>query len=205
MIDVARRNGVSRQTVHTWLKKYANEGLAGLSDGSARPLWCPHQMPPAVEAKIVELRREHPGWGPRTIAHQLAKAGVDPVPGRSSIYRCLVRHRLITPEARKRKRSDYVRWERSKVPIRRADRHLAHGAPETVVAGPLLGARQHLGGGAPAEGEQLPGERGGTGGDAPGSRRRRLRMGAGTAGRGRVRAGRCTVLERSVDARPAAR
>ena len=112
--DVARRNGVSRQTVHTWLKRYANEGLAGLADGSARPLSCPHQMPPEVEARIVELRRAHPGWGPRSIGHQLARDGVEPVPGRSSIYRCLVRHRLITPEARKRKRSDYVRWERSK-------------------------------------------------------------------------------------------
>ena len=114
VIDVARRRGVSRQTVHAWLKKYANEGLAGLADGSARPLSCPHQMCPVVEARIVELRREHPGWGPRSIGHQLARDGVEPVPGRSSIYRCLVRHRLITPEARKRKRSDYVRWERSK-------------------------------------------------------------------------------------------
>lgn len=112
--DVARRNGVSRQTVDTWSKRYAAEGLAGLADGSARPLSCPHQMPPEVEATIVELRREHPGWGPRTIGHQLAVQGVDPVPGRSSIYRCLVRHRLITPQARKRKRSDYKRWERSK-------------------------------------------------------------------------------------------
>ena len=37
------------------------------------------------------------------------------MPGRSSIYRCLVRHGLITPQARKRKRrSDYKRWERSR-------------------------------------------------------------------------------------------
>ena len=27
--DVARRNGVSRQTVHEWLVKYANQGLVG--------------------------------------------------------------------------------------------------------------------------------------------------------------------------------
>jgi transposase InsO family protein len=112
--DVARRSGVSRQTVHAWLKKYANEGLVGLADGSARPLSCPHQMSPGVEARIVELRREHPGWGPRSIGHQLVKEGVDSVPGRTSIYRCLVRHRLIAPQARKRKRSDYKRWERSK-------------------------------------------------------------------------------------------
>ncbi|MEO7397842.1 MAG: leucine zipper domain-containing protein, partial [Ilumatobacteraceae bacterium] len=42
--DVARGNGVSRQTVHAWLRKYASQGLAGLADGSARPLSCPHQM-----------------------------------------------------------------------------------------------------------------------------------------------------------------
>ena len=28
--------------------------------------------------------------------------------------RCLVRHGLVTPQARKRKRSDYKRWERSR-------------------------------------------------------------------------------------------
>ena len=112
--DVARRNGVSRQTVHVWLKRYATQGLPGLVDGSARPLSCPHQMAPETEARIVEIRRDQPGWGPRTIGHQLVREGVLPVPGRSSIYRCLVRHGLITAQARKRKRSDYVRWERSK-------------------------------------------------------------------------------------------
>jgi len=112
--DVARRNGVSRQAVHEWLRKYAAGGLAGLVDHSSRPQSCPHQMSPMVEARIVELRREHPGWGPRTIEHRLAREGFDPVPGRTSIYRCLVRHGLITPEARKRRRVDYKRWERSR-------------------------------------------------------------------------------------------
>lgn len=112
--DVARRNGVSRQTVHEWLRRYASQGLPGLVDGSARPLSCPHQMPPVVEARIVAIRREHSGWGPRTIGHQLDKEGVTPLPALSSIYRCLVRHRLISPQARKRKRSDYKRWERSR-------------------------------------------------------------------------------------------
>jgi transposase InsO family protein len=112
--DVARRNGVSRQAVHEWLVRYANHGLAGLVDQSSKPQSCPHQMPPVVEARIVELRREHPGWGPRTIEHRLGVEGLVPVPGRTSIYRCLVRHGLITPEARKRKRADYKRWERGR-------------------------------------------------------------------------------------------
>ena len=112
--DVARRNGVVRQTVHDWLRRYARDGLAGLVDGSPKPQSCPHQMPPQVEARILELRREHPGWGPRTIGHRLEREGVEPVPGRSSIYRCLVRHGLITPQARRKRRSDYKRWERSR-------------------------------------------------------------------------------------------
>jgi transposase InsO family protein len=114
VIDVARRNGVARQTVHDWLRAYANHGLAGLADRSSRPESCPHQMAPQVEARIVELRRAHPAWGPRTIVHQLERENVEPLPGRSSVYRALVRHGLVDPKKRKRRRQDYKRWERSR-------------------------------------------------------------------------------------------
>ena len=63
---------------------------------------------------MVQLRRENPGWGPRTLLFGLEARGVQPLSGRSSVYRCLVRHGLIQPEARRRKRSDYKRWERSR-------------------------------------------------------------------------------------------
>jgi transposase InsO family protein len=112
--DVARRNGVARQTVHDWLRKYAARGLGGLADRSSRPLSCPHQMDPVIEARVVEMRRAHPGWGPRTILFWLEREAVAPLPGRTSVERCLVRHGLVTPQARKRKRSDYKRWERSR-------------------------------------------------------------------------------------------
>src|SRR5919205_26774 len=71
-------------------------------------------MAPEVEAAILELRRAHPGWGPRTICHRLEREGVEFLPGRTSIYRCLVRHGLITPGRRRKRRSDYKRWERSR-------------------------------------------------------------------------------------------
>ncbi len=97
---------------------------------------CPHQMPAVVEARIVELRRLHPGWGPRMILFRLEAERVVPLPGRSSIYRCLVRHGLIEAEAPRRKKADYKRWERSRsmelwqmdvagskiVPVRRSQR-----------------------------------------------------------------------------------
>ena len=112
--DVAISFGVTRQTVHRWLRRYAADGISGLVDGSARPLSCPHQMPADVEARVVELRRLNPGWGPRTILFRLEAERVSPLPGRSSIYRCFVRHGLIEPEARRRKKADYKRWERSR-------------------------------------------------------------------------------------------
>ncbi len=112
--DVARRYGVGRQAVHTWLRRYADGGLGALADRSPRPDTCPHQMPPVVEAKILEMRRLNPAWGPRTIMSRLAREEVEPLPSRSAIYRALVRHQLIYPTPRRRRPSDYKRWERSR-------------------------------------------------------------------------------------------
>jgi transposase InsO family protein len=113
--EVARRYGVARQTVHEWLARYANEGgLAGLADRSSRPGSCPHQMPAVVEAQIVRLRIEHPGWGPSRIVWELERAEAEPLPGRSSVYRALVRHGLVRVRTRRRRREDYRRWERSR-------------------------------------------------------------------------------------------
>ena len=110
--EVAGRYGVTRQTVHRWLRWYAQGGIAALADSSCRPATCPHRMSPEVEARIVALRTEHPSWGPRTLLHYLAREELFPLPGRSSVHRCLTRHRLIEPQKRRRKREDYRRWER---------------------------------------------------------------------------------------------
>jgi hypothetical protein len=60
--EVARRYGVARQTMQEWLARYASGGgLAGLADRSSRPASCPHQMSAVVEARVVGLRRDHPG------------------------------------------------------------------------------------------------------------------------------------------------
>jgi transposase InsO family protein len=112
--EVAERLGVSRQSVHAWIARYEQGGLAALADRSHRPAACPHQIPAEVEALICELRREHPGWGPRRIEHQLAKRGLEPVPGRSSIYRCLRRHGLVELRRRRKRREQFRRWERER-------------------------------------------------------------------------------------------
>ena len=113
--DVARRYGVARQTVHEWLARYAHGGgMAALADRSPRPESCPHQMPALMEARIVGMRRAHPSWGPSRIRWELERQGREPLPGRSSIYRALVRHGLVEAKKRRRRREDYRRWERGR-------------------------------------------------------------------------------------------
>jgi transposase InsO family protein len=85
-----------------------------VADRSHRPRRCPHQMPATVEAHLCELRRRHPQWGQRRLAHELVRVGVDPPPGLTSIYRALVRNGLIQPKARRRRKASYRRWERGR-------------------------------------------------------------------------------------------
>jgi len=139
--EVARRYGVARQTVHGWLRRYARDGgLGGLADRSSRPASCPHQMPPVVEARVVGMRRAHPAWGPARILWQLERDGAAPLPGRSSVYRALVRHGLVEAKKRRRRREDYRRWERARsMELWQMDVmgrvHLADGRELKVVTG----------------------------------------------------------------------
>lgn len=99
IVQVAHRFDVSRQAVHRWLRWYEAQGLAGLADRSHRPPRCSHQMDPAVEVWVLEARRRNPDWGPRRLVHEASRAGIEPVPSRSGVYRALKRAQLIDPQA----------------------------------------------------------------------------------------------------------
>jgi transposase InsO family protein len=110
--QAAEKTGVARQTLHRWLARYEVQGLEGLVDRSHRPVRCPHQMPAAVEAAVVELRRSRPYWGPRRLVFELAKRRVTPVPSESAVYRALLRAGMIDPADRDRRSRKWKRWER---------------------------------------------------------------------------------------------
>jgi transposase InsO family protein len=112
ILQVAEKVGVSRQTLHSWLARYEAEGLEGLKDRSHRPAGCPHQMPAAVEAVLLELRRSRPYWGPRRLVFELAKRNVAPLPSESAVYRALLRAAMIDPAARDSRSRKWKRWER---------------------------------------------------------------------------------------------
>ena len=84
-IEAAQASGVSVRTAYKWLRRFREEGLPGLEDRSSRPAHCPHATPAAVQAIIIEQRRE------RRTYRQIGQAlGV----GQSTIARLLRRHGL---------------------------------------------------------------------------------------------------------------
>jgi transposase len=108
--EVAERYGVSRQSVHTWLLRYRREGVIGLEDRSHRVHSHPWRIAAGVEELVCELRRGHPGWGPRRLVFEVGRRGHQVT--RSTVYRALVRNGLVEPGSRRRRRKDYRRWER---------------------------------------------------------------------------------------------
>jgi transposase InsO family protein len=112
--EVAAEVGVSRQSVHAWVVRYRDGGLSGLADRSHRTRSCPHRASSEVEALVCELRRAHPKWGAQRILHELMRGPevLERLPSRATVNRILLRHGLVVARARRRKRSDYVRWQR---------------------------------------------------------------------------------------------
>ena len=74
--EVAERYGVSRQSVHTWLVRYRQEGIAGLEDRSHQVHDHPWRIPAEVEEAVCELRRAHPKWGPRRLVFEMGRRGL---------------------------------------------------------------------------------------------------------------------------------
>ena len=110
--EVAEKFGVHRDTLYVWMRRYEEGGIDALAERSHRPRSSPLQMEAAVEAHVLELRRVHPYWGPASIAHRLARDGVEPVPSLSGIYRALRRAGLVEAASRRKVLPTYKRWER---------------------------------------------------------------------------------------------
>lgn len=90
--DLCLRFNISPQTAYKWLRRYAEQGSAGLQERSRRPFDCPHQTPSDLESEVLALRQAHPAWGGRKISHAL---GCRIAP--STVTNVLHRHDLIAP------------------------------------------------------------------------------------------------------------
>jgi len=108
---LCRRFGLgSARTAYRWMRRYQAEGPAGLADRSRRPHASPSRSSAALEARVLELRAEHPAWGGRKLRRLLEWEGVAPVPAASTITEILRRHgRLDGPGAGEAR--DWIRFE----------------------------------------------------------------------------------------------
>jgi transposase InsO family protein len=91
--------GIARPTGYVWLKRYREQGVAGIEEHSRRPRHSPHQTAPSVEQRIVQLRRERPDWGARKLQLLLRDEGILlPV---ITVHRVLLRHGWVRPDDRR--------------------------------------------------------------------------------------------------------
>ena len=112
--EVAAAHGISRSWIYELLGRFRAGGYGALELRSHRPHSCPHETPPAVVQRIVELRRELAGQGhdagPATIAYHLSWQ-LNEAPSRTTIWRILQREGLVTPQPQKRPICSRIRFE----------------------------------------------------------------------------------------------
>jgi Helix-turn-helix domain/Integrase core domain len=105
---------VSRQTYYRLRRRFAAEGPAGLVPRSRRPHSCPAATSSAMVAAVLAARAElaAAGWdeGALSIYYWMVAAGQQP-PAARTVHRILVRHGLISPQPKKRRRSSYRRFQ----------------------------------------------------------------------------------------------
>lgn len=83
--EAAHAAGVSVRTAYKWLRRFREEGLAGLTDRSSRPQRCPHATPAPLVEELMERRRARQTYrqialdlkvAPSTTGRLLRRAGL---------------------------------------------------------------------------------------------------------------------------------
>src|SRR5712672_1952201 len=104
MAALCREFAISRKTGYKIFDRYKESGLEALTDRTRRPWRYANQLPPQVEAAILQLKREKPYWGARKIRERLLRrfSCEVKVPARSTIHAVLDRHGLVQRRGRRR-------------------------------------------------------------------------------------------------------
>ena len=72
--EACRVAHMGRRTFYYWKPRFQAGGYPALERFASRAPHRPQRTAPAVEARVVALRRERPDWGRRRLADELAKA-----------------------------------------------------------------------------------------------------------------------------------
>ena len=103
MMPLCKEFGISRKTGYSLFNRYKDCGVAAFTDRSRRPYRQANRLPPQLEAVIVRLKREHPGWGAPKIREKLRRESTAPhLPAISTVHAVLDRHGLVQRRHRRR-------------------------------------------------------------------------------------------------------
>src|SRR5712671_1319295 len=103
MAPLCAEFGISRKTGYKIYERYKDCGLNALTDRSRRPYRQANRLPPPLEALIVRLKREYPGWGAPKIREKVRQRSPTPhCPAISTVHAVLDRHGLVHHRRRRR-------------------------------------------------------------------------------------------------------
>jgi transposase InsO family protein len=98
LTQLCREFEISRPTGYMWMKRYREQGIAGLAEHSRRPRHSPRQTAEVLEQRVIEMRSRWPDWGARKISILLEQEGVR-LPA-STVHRIFLRHHLVREQDR---------------------------------------------------------------------------------------------------------
>ena len=92
MAPLCAEFGISRKTGYKIFDRYQACGVQAFSDRSRRPYRQANRLPAPIEAVIVHLKREYPGWGAPKIREKLRQQFTGPhLPAISTVHAVLDR------------------------------------------------------------------------------------------------------------------
>ena len=107
MAPLCAEFGISRKTGYKIFDRYKDCGVQAFSDRSHRAHRQANRLPAPIEATIVRLKREYPGWGAPKIREKLRQQFTGPhLPAISTVHAVLDRHSLVRHRRRRRGRVD---------------------------------------------------------------------------------------------------
>src|SRR5687768_13844338 len=106
MAPLCAEFGISRKTGYKIFDRYKACGVEAFSDRSHRAHRQANRLPAPIEATIVRLKREYPGWGAPKIREKLRQQFTGPhLPAISTVHAVLDRHGLVHHRRRRRSRA----------------------------------------------------------------------------------------------------
>ncbi|HEX4049789.1 MAG TPA: IS481 family transposase [Steroidobacteraceae bacterium] len=107
MTVLCREFDISRKTGYKIVARYKDAGLEGLTDRSRRPYRQSCQLPAAVEALVLQLKREYPSWGAPKLREKIRRKHPDiRLPAISTVHAVLHRHGLVNKPRRRRYKAE---------------------------------------------------------------------------------------------------